>query len=420
MTCQMVESLSRSRLAAETRRSTICSRLTSGGRITTGSLTIRAFSMSSSTRWRSVAYLPPDANCLLAVMDHCLRSRHCVNVIVAGKHEAPQWLAAETAIQHVAAGIGIWRWASNEEHGDPDVVMACAGDVPTLETLAAFRSCAALSGGEDPGRERRGPYEAREPRVGASARPSDPGFDVDLPTNNRRSSFLRLRVSVARRRLAYRRTITPGPSCTRLQGGGARAITTPFDIAVFDDLDQFIWLRTFHRLPPVARRAAARALKLQMQSRCTGGRTADTSSSAASTCPRSATGPGLPGEDWRESRCHRTRRERFALMVACSQCLFESRYVAHGSWYVQTTDAIRICTDAVAEGQEAVSFFNRASSSSASTGLLMMRRFSSAGSSLIAPRCRRSRESPSVSDHARLAAPRSPPYRFVRQPNDSR
>jgi xylulose-5-phosphate/fructose-6-phosphate phosphoketolase len=81
-------------------------------------------------------YLPPDANCLLSVTDHCLRSRNYVNVIVAGKQPEWQWLDIEAAITHCAAGLGIWDWAGNE-NGDPDVVMACAGDVPTLETLAA-------------------------------------------------------------------------------------------------------------------------------------------------------------------------------------------------------------------------------------------------------------------------------------------
>jgi xylulose-5-phosphate/fructose-6-phosphate phosphoketolase len=82
-------------------------------------------------------YLPPDANCLLSVMDHCLRSRQYVNVIVAGKHPSPQWLPIEAAATHCQEGIGIWKWASNDNGGDPDVVMACAGDVPTLEILAA-------------------------------------------------------------------------------------------------------------------------------------------------------------------------------------------------------------------------------------------------------------------------------------------
>jgi xylulose-5-phosphate/fructose-6-phosphate phosphoketolase len=82
-------------------------------------------------------YLPPDANCLLSVTDHCLRSRNYVNVIVAGKQSAPQWLPMDEAIRHCAAGISIWEWASNDKGSVPDVVMACCGDVPTLETLAA-------------------------------------------------------------------------------------------------------------------------------------------------------------------------------------------------------------------------------------------------------------------------------------------
>jgi xylulose-5-phosphate/fructose-6-phosphate phosphoketolase len=82
-------------------------------------------------------YLPPDANCLLHVTDRCLRSRNLVNVIVAGKQPSPQWLTMDQAIKHCDLGIGIWDWASNDRRSDPDVVMACCGDVPTLETLAA-------------------------------------------------------------------------------------------------------------------------------------------------------------------------------------------------------------------------------------------------------------------------------------------
>jgi xylulose-5-phosphate/fructose-6-phosphate phosphoketolase len=82
-------------------------------------------------------YLPPDANTLLSVTDHCLRSRNYVNVVVAGKQSAPQWLTMDEAVKHCSAGLGIWQWASNDEGGEPDVVMACCGDVPTLETLAA-------------------------------------------------------------------------------------------------------------------------------------------------------------------------------------------------------------------------------------------------------------------------------------------
>ncbi|MDP9966969.1 xylulose-5-phosphate/fructose-6-phosphate phosphoketolase [Variovorax paradoxus] len=82
-------------------------------------------------------YLPPDANTLLSVVDHCLRSRNYVNVIIAGKQPGPQWLDIESAVRHCTVGLGIWTWASNDEDAAPDVVMACAGDVPTLETLAA-------------------------------------------------------------------------------------------------------------------------------------------------------------------------------------------------------------------------------------------------------------------------------------------
>ncbi len=82
-------------------------------------------------------YLPPDANCLLSVADHCLRSRQYVNVVVAGKHVLPQWLSMEAAVIHCTQGVGIWPWASNDQKQEPDVVMACCGDVPTLEVLAA-------------------------------------------------------------------------------------------------------------------------------------------------------------------------------------------------------------------------------------------------------------------------------------------
>jgi xylulose-5-phosphate/fructose-6-phosphate phosphoketolase len=82
-------------------------------------------------------YLPPDANCLLSVWDHCLRSRHYVNVVIAGKYQAPQWLTMDAAVEHCTKGIGVWPWAGTDDGQEPDVVMACCGDVPTLETLAA-------------------------------------------------------------------------------------------------------------------------------------------------------------------------------------------------------------------------------------------------------------------------------------------
>ena len=82
-------------------------------------------------------YLPPDANCLLSCYDHCIRSRNYVNVMVASKHPRPQWLTMEQAVKHCNQGIGIWQWASTDQGAEPDVIMACAGDTPTLETLAA-------------------------------------------------------------------------------------------------------------------------------------------------------------------------------------------------------------------------------------------------------------------------------------------
>ena len=111
----------------------------SGGRITTASPTrIPGFIDHVANKKSDIVriYLPPDANCLLSVADHCLRSRNYVNLIIAGKQPEWQWLDIDSAVRHCTAGAGIWQWASNDA-GDPDVVMACAGDVPTLETLAA-------------------------------------------------------------------------------------------------------------------------------------------------------------------------------------------------------------------------------------------------------------------------------------------
>jgi len=82
-------------------------------------------------------YLPPDANCLLSTFDHCIKSRNYVNVIIASKHPRPQWLTMDQAVKHCTQGIGIWQWASNDQGAEPDVIMACCGDTPTLETLAA-------------------------------------------------------------------------------------------------------------------------------------------------------------------------------------------------------------------------------------------------------------------------------------------
>ena len=107
-------------------------------------------------------YLPPDANCLLSVADHCLRSTGYVNVIVADKQPHLQYLDMDAAIRHCTKGIGIWDWASNDQGAEPDVVMASCGDVATMEALAADRAAArALPGPEGPVRQRRRPVPAR-------------------------------------------------------------------------------------------------------------------------------------------------------------------------------------------------------------------------------------------------------------------
>ncbi len=112
----------------------------SGARITTGSLIrIRGFIDHVINKKAEIirVYLPPGANCLLSVGDHCLRSRDYVNVIVAGKQPALDYLTMDQAIAHCTRGIGIWEWASNDDGQEPDVVLACAGDIPTLETVSA-------------------------------------------------------------------------------------------------------------------------------------------------------------------------------------------------------------------------------------------------------------------------------------------
>ena len=130
-------------------------------------------------------YLPPDANSLLYVTDHCLRSWNRINVIVAGKQPAPQWLGMDEAIKHCAAGIGIWEWASNDRGGEPDVVMACAGDVPTLETLGGGRPAAAAPARpQDPGRQCRRPDDLQpheEHPHGLTDRDFDALFTTDKP-----------------------------------------------------------------------------------------------------------------------------------------------------------------------------------------------------------------------------------------------
>ncbi len=181
-------------------------------------------------------YLPPDTNTLLSVTDHCLRSRDYVNVIVAGKQPAPQWLDMDSAVKHCAAGIGIWEWASNDYGDDPDVVMACAGDVPTLETLAAVKLLREL-------------FPELRVRVinvvdlmklqPASEHPhglSDKEFDV-LFTKDKPIIFAYHGYPWLIHRLTYRRTNHRNLHVRGYKENGTT--TTPFDMTVLNDLDRF-------------------------------------------------------------------------------------------------------------------------------------------------------------------------------------
>ena len=125
-------------------------------------------------------YLPPDANTLLSVADHCLRSRNYINLIVAGKQPAPQWLTIDEAVAHCTTGLGVWKWASNDE-GDPDVVMACCGDVPTMEALAAVMPAARADSRPAHSRGQRGGPDGAAAAVGASARAAGRGVRSALP-----------------------------------------------------------------------------------------------------------------------------------------------------------------------------------------------------------------------------------------------
>ncbi|HTB23210.1 MAG TPA: phosphoketolase family protein [bacterium] len=181
-------------------------------------------------------YLPPDANCLLSVMDHCLRSRHYVNVVIAGKHPAPQWLAMDAAVKHCSEGIGIWPWASNDQSAPPDVVMACCGDVPTLETLAAVSIL----------RERLPQLRVRVVNVvdlmklqPQSEHPhglSDTDFD-ELFTLDKPVIFAFHAYPWLIHRLCYRRHNHDNIHVRGYKEEGT--ITTPFDMCVLNELDRF-------------------------------------------------------------------------------------------------------------------------------------------------------------------------------------
>jgi len=181
-------------------------------------------------------YLPPDANCLLSVMDHCLRSLHYVNIVVAGKQPAPQWLSMDAAMRHCAAGIGVWDWASNDGGGEPDVVMAAAGDVPTLEILAAISIL----------RERLPELKIRMVNVvdlmklqPSSEHPHgliDSDFDA-LFTADRPIVFAYHGYPWLIHRLTYRRANHANLHVRGYKEEGT--ITTPFDMTVLNDLDRF-------------------------------------------------------------------------------------------------------------------------------------------------------------------------------------
>jgi xylulose-5-phosphate/fructose-6-phosphate phosphoketolase len=192
-------------------------------------------------------YLPPDGNCLLSVMDHCLRSRHYVNVVIAGKHPAPQWLGMEAAAQHCAEGIGVWHWASNDDGGEPDVVMACAGDVPTLETLGAVSIL----------REHMPALKIRVVNVvdlfrlqPASEHPhglSDEDFDR-LFTRDKPVIFAYHGYPWLIHRLTYRRANHDNIHVRGYKEEGT--ITTPFDMTVLNDLDRYhLTMDAINRLP---------------------------------------------------------------------------------------------------------------------------------------------------------------------------
>ena len=181
-------------------------------------------------------YLPPDANTLLHTLDQCLRSRNFVNVIVAGKQRQAQWLDIESAVKHCSAGIGIWDWASNDQGGEPDVVMACAGDVPTLETLAAV----------DLMREHLPDLKVRvinvvdlmtlQPREEHPHGLSDEDFD-SLFTRDRPIVFAYHGYPFLIHRLTYRRTNHGNLHVRGYKEEGTT--TTPFDMVVRNDLDRF-------------------------------------------------------------------------------------------------------------------------------------------------------------------------------------
>ncbi|MDQ3257688.1 MAG: phosphoketolase family protein, partial [Acidobacteriota bacterium] len=199
-------------------------------------------------------YLPPDANTLLSVTDHCLRSRNYINVVVAGKQPSPQWLDMDSAIKHCTAGLGIWEWASNDRGSEPDVVMACCGDVPTLETLAAVMLL----------REHFPQLRVRvinivdlmklQPQSEHPHGLSDKDFDT-LFTTDKPIVFAFHGYPWLIHRLTYRRTNHHNLHVRGYKEEGTT--TTPFDMVVLNDLDRFhLVMDVIDRVPQLGPSAA--------------------------------------------------------------------------------------------------------------------------------------------------------------------